>query len=504
MRRHRNVLPYWVSHLLWLAPALLEAQAAPSAPGQWALPGAGTVPEADMGSRTWTCVGGAGFAVTDRLYGVTGYEVPAGMHYRAEGSLALASRPLPWLALALRLDGRYDRHPDDDNGPDDGWTGTPWLLLRGAWRLGPGRLGAELRWGGTGWKAPDLRLDASVVESWLSYTWSRCGPCLGVTAAVGYRIDGSASAVPNPERLRPGDLSALEASESNAALLGLAVRLPLPSGELWAALSAEPLLGAQAPDTLQQPASIALGYRHALGRSFWLLSGLAWRPTAAPFLDPSTLLPVRPRLRLWAGLALDLMPVTRPAAGGPSPSEANLLAQPARGARDTVALDLTIRNQDGTPLRDARVRLLTPDGTLVTEGRSDASGRVRLAMPSGGIDAEGLSIEVTAEGYTATKVGLEAARGQGEIVLEPRVVPGELRGLVRTFSGRPLPATVRVQPGEHHIEVDREGRFELPLPPGDYEVQIEAQGYRGQQRRVHIEEGGVTVLNVELRRARRR
>ena len=47
-----------------------------------------------------------------------------------------------------------------------------------------------------------------------------------------------------------------------------------------------------------------------------------------------------------------------------------------------------------------------------------------------------------------------------------------------------------------------EGRFSLDLPAGDYVIEIRADGYRNQRRRARIEDGGVTVLNVELQRVR--
>jgi uncharacterized membrane protein len=79
----------------------------------------------------------------------------------------------------------------------------------------------------------------------------------------------------------------------------------------------------------------------------------------------------------------------------------------------------------------------------------------------------------------------------------------ELRGLVRSYGGAALDAEVEVHPGGHRTTTDEEGAFELALPAGHYEVRIEAPGYEPQRRKVIVEEGGVTVLNVELRRSAR-
>jgi hypothetical protein len=44
-----------------------------------------------------------------------------------------------------------------------------------------------------------------------------------------------------------------------------------------------------------------------------------------------------------------------------------------------------------------------------------------------------------------------------------------------------------------------EGMLELPVAPGRYEVLIEAKGYMPQRRTINVDEGGVTVLNVDLK-----
>ena len=490
--------------ILW---GLVVALAAPfvaqgQAPGPWALPATGDVPSASLGGRGVTLGASLGAGFTESLRGTASLPVPEGQHLRLDGSVAAAMRALPWLAVAVRLDGRYDRHPRDAQGADDGWTGMPWLLIRGAWAAGPGRLAAELRWGVPGWDAPDVRPDASVLEGRLAYGWSSCASCLELTASAGYRLDGSAQAVPDPGQLRPGDLSALQASDFDAVLLGLSARLPLGRGEAWAALWAEAMLGADAPGPLQSPAAVALGYRHALGGRLWLLSGLVVRPTRAPRLDPDALAPIWPRLRAWVGLAVDLAPAPADQAARRSASTPS--TTPEQPARPTP-LVLRIAGRDGAPLAEASVTLLDAEGEVLREARTDERGEARLPLePDWQIDR--LRLRVEAEVHQPVEQPLDAARASEPlaVTLEPVPRKGELRGLVRSFSGRPLPAVVRVEPGGIEVRVDEEGRFELPLEAGDYEVEIEAPGYRPQRRRVHVETDGVTVLNAELRRASRR
>ena len=41
--------------------------------------------------------------------------------------------------------------------------------------------------------------------------------------------------------------------------------------------------------------------------------------------------------------------------------------------------------------------------------------------------------------------------------------------------------------------------IEIELPPGSYEVEISADGFAAQTRRLSIDEQGVTVINIDLR-----
>jgi hypothetical protein len=80
---------------------------------------------------------------------------------------------------------------------------------------------------------------------------------------------------------------------------------------------------------------------------------------------------------------------------------------------------------------------------------------------------------------------------------------GQLRGFVRSYGGRGLTATIRIagRNGGTPVQIEsRGGNFERDLPPGSYDVVIEAEGFVTQRRRITIEENGVTLLNVDLRR----
>ncbi len=81
----------------------------------------------------------------------------------------------------------------------------------------------------------------------------------------------------------------------------------------------------------------------------------------------------------------------------------------------------------------------------------------------------------------------------------PATPAGQLRGLIRSFKGRGLKATVRVYPLNVEAQTDDDGSFVVDIPPGVYEVAIEAEGFKGQRREVRVEENGVTILNADLR-----
>ena len=68
----------------------------------------------------------------------------SGPHHRASGVLAVGVTTVKWLDVSLGLGARYDLHPKDGIGRDDGWVFDPRLALRSGWLLGSVALGAEL------------------------------------------------------------------------------------------------------------------------------------------------------------------------------------------------------------------------------------------------------------------------------------------------------------------------------------------------------------------------
>ncbi len=108
-----------------------------------------------------------GVAVAGALgYGFTEAQPgESGSHTRILGVLSASLRPMDWLAFALRLDGRYDRHPDDGMGTDDGWVGDPRLYVRaGTTVAGPLSLGGQVVLWLPGADAPSVVFGATSLD----------------------------------------------------------------------------------------------------------------------------------------------------------------------------------------------------------------------------------------------------------------------------------------------------------------------------------------------------
>ena len=52
-----------------------------------------------------------------------------------------------------------------------------------------------------------------------------------------------------------------------------------------------------------------------------------------------------------------------------------------------------------------------------------------------------------------------------DLVMKKAIKPGQLRGLVRSFNGKPLAATIRVEPIGVEAKTDADGTFRIDVPP---------------------------------------
>jgi hypothetical protein len=117
-----------------------------------------------------------------------------------------------------------------------------------------------------------------------------------------------------------------------------------------------------------------------------------------------------------------------------------------------------------------------------------------------------VDVAISATGFTTihetvTLTGTSAAL---EVVATRALPPGEVRGVVRDFAGKPVAATVSLEPGGVKATVAPDGTFHVDVRPGAYDVIIRAPGCVDQKRHVSVEQDAVIMLNVELRKQRGR
>ncbi len=428
-------------------------------------------------------------------------------HHRMAGNLAVGYGVTNELSLALRLSGRFDAHPDDLQGSDDGYAGTPTLLARYGSRFGAEDrilLGAQLDTTIPGRTAPSLAFDAASVDArgLLAYAVS---DNVMVASHLGYRLDNSANAKPDLNRLRPGDRIALGLSDSNAVLFGLGATVSSGANEYLIDASADVLLGSQAPTVSQSPIRISAGVRHHLGTRWQLLALVAYSPSSRPSIganDP--LVPIEPRFIGSIGLACAfgnkrmtasaVVKATDPVfvKDQPKPDE-HVVAPPQH---NTFDLEVVVLG-GGRSQPDVQVEISVNNANQSVP--TDAEGRaVALKLPSGE-----LTVRVQASGFRPFE--LKRMVSSGEIVkleaaLQDKTPAGQMRGLIRSFGGAPVRAEIEVEPLGSTFQTEADGTFKVDVPPGKYKIKVRAGGYESQYRSLKVEDDGVTVLNVDLRR----
>jgi hypothetical protein len=214
------------------------------------------------------------------------------------------------------------------------------------------------------------------------------------------------------------------------------------------------------------------------------------------------LVPIPPRAAIWLGVgyrfgtqapagvprrrpAVDAAPVTV----APSPAPATLAGRVVAG--------------DGAALTDPRVTALSGGAGEAAAVDVDAEGHFTLTAKAG----ETVTIEASSAGYESTTESVTLAAGAAAeltLTLRRQLPGGQIRGLVRSFKGTGLDAEIQIDPGDQAPRTMRaqDGRFEVDVAPGSYEITITAPGYETQRRRVEVEKNGVTLLNIDLRSAR--
>lgn len=221
--------------------------------------------------------------------------------------------------------------------------------------------------------------------------------------------------------------------------------------------------------------------------------------SARPSLAASAqLFPIEPRVTLNLGLRYrfgERAPAKPAATPAPAPAPVRPSAPIAVPVVKPTRVELELLDDRGQPLQRAQV--------LVTQGETESPlsetspGHYRLEDARPGH----AHLRVRAEGFQPIERDLDLTSGAAvrvDVQVEQALPAGQVRGLVRSFRGKALAASVRLEPGGSATRTDAEGFFQIDVPPGDYEVVIEATGYQPQRRHAKVDKQGVVIVNADL------
>jgi len=441
-------------------------------------------------------------------YGYTESMGPVeGAHHTMAGRLTLAGQIAPWLGVSLRVDGEAMFHPDDENGSDNSISGEPRLILRSGFR--PGKdlmLGGEASIRVPGGEAPSLEWSATTVDFNALFAWAPINGRLAIASTAGFRLDNSANAAPDDlSRLRPGDRIALHASDFNAVLLGVGLSYRLRRVELIGEFTTDLLIGKDAPvsaSPFRLDAGIRLHPIRALQISLMTETQLGARTTLSPS-DP--LVPIEPRFAVSLGLGavfdfsheavtVPLPVITKTEPAKPAPEEV-IVPLPPEG--HTVTGQLT--DADNLPAVGVNMTIVSGDFRATTT--TDPNGQYSFKNVPDGTATFSATAEFFEDQTWTLDVSKTMPPAPGVKLIE-KMLGSQVRGLIRAFSGEGLQVTVRLSPGEFKVETGKDGTFEIDVPPGKYQVVIRLKGYKSHRSSITVEENSVTILNVDLLRAK--
>ncbi|MBL8682203.1 MAG: carboxypeptidase regulatory-like domain-containing protein [Myxococcales bacterium] len=462
-----------------------------------ALPGALRVPLPVAPATLLAVSGGAGYAYTEPVLRQND------QHHRAFGSLAIAVRPLSWLAFALRFDGRYDAHTINGRS-DDGIVGDPRIVLRAGGRVaGAFGLGAQASLWAPGASAPSIVPAAFSVDMQAFGGYVPAHGRVALVGRAGFRLDNSAQSAPNAAQLSASDRLSLGVSAFHAVLVGVAAVGRFGPVEPFAECTADILVGRDAP--------IGASPVHFVG-------GVRVHPRSSLHLHPGLVLDVSPSARASLAPGAPLTDTTPRVAvmftlgvGFPSPREASPAERAAGRARNTATAGAgnasttagdaegEVRDPSGAPVADAVVLVRRGEQTVL-ELRTDAQGHWRargLASGDYSVIVRGAS---GAERSVPIRVGgSTAARAAVTIETVTSAAGAQLRGTVRSFNGSGVRATIRIVEANRTVVANEDGSFRIPVEPRSYTVEFSADGYQSQRRRVTVSDNGVVILNIDLR-----
>jgi hypothetical protein len=464
--------------------------------------------------------GGLHVAAAETLpQGTAGVELLSGYGYRkgllstghtlgrAIGEVAIAYAPLANLAIALSLDGRYDKNKGFQK-TDDGYVGDPHLMVRFAQPLGRVSVGGQLGVWVPGKDAPSIAASAISVDTRALLSIDAGFGTLSFDA--GFRLDNSAKSVDHRETLSIEDQVSLGVSDFHAVLAGAQLRVPLGThAYLGLEGSSDIFVGSGAPSpvirggglvgvTLNDAFSL-IGYLEAA-----TAADVKYRDAAMKEL---ALVPFEPAITGGIGLQARF--------GGPrrtalvtSRIVENPRHDPVIVAETADALGVVV-DDAGKPVVGAKVtvKLKNHSGSTITDDRGAYSV---TGLPIGKtvdgkteLDDTGAEVSIEVANKKPSATTLTLAKGPNsvpKITLEPLLPPGQLRAvIINVGTSRPVKdATVTIDPGGITQTTGADGKFTVDLPPGKYKITVTARGLAQQQLDVNIEQNGVAIKNIDM------
>lgn len=471
-----------------------QSQASPAPLAGDALPGLGRVGLPRTSPFLLGASARVGYGYTESVLGLDD------SHHRIAGRLAISVQPLDFLQVALRLDGRYDTHSGTGIDGDDGLVGDPRLLVRAFHEFGDFSLGAEVTVWFPGNDAPSFAFDATTVDFQALAAYRAGNLDLGLN--VGYRLDQSANSAQGAALLSDSDRLSLGVSDSDALLLGAGAAYRFGAQQIFAEWTWDVLMGDLAPSISGSPMRVGGGFRFFPNddNSMQIEVGVEALLSSRPPADAaSPLTPFDPRIAGHVAFVYRF-PGLESGQTIEADDEDPIVGTVPDAETGTVsgrALD-----DQGNPIAGAEVVLTSPDGEVARTATTDSDGAYRFGdVPVG----ENYSITVRGEGYVEYSGTLAVQEGDSPapaIEITRDLPSGQIRGVVQSFRGQPIQATVHIDPFGGEVTADEEGIFEIDVPPGAYTVTVSAEGYVEQSRPIIVEEQGVTILNVDLRSER--
>ncbi len=153
-----------------------------------------------------------------------------------------------------------------------------------------------------------------------------------------------------------------------------------------------------------------------------------------------------------------------------------------------------VQLEDGAPL--AGVVVTSAAGDKVT---SDAQGSFELPRAGPGV----VGLTFVAPGYLKKEELVQvppAAEAAVTVTLTPSTEPlkATLRGSIRSTTGKPVAAAVRIAGSKTKVKVSPDGRFEVQLEAGTWSLTISAPRHVTQTKSVTLAPGDQAIFQVDL------